>query len=106
MLREMPVGSRSATTTGALLVALAGPAAAADAPTASGAPRAGALSRAFPAMGTEARLTIWTADTAGAERAFGAAESEMERVERLMTDWERPGWPPSDVVRINKAAGK
>jgi thiamine biosynthesis lipoprotein len=30
----------------------------------------------------------------------------MERIERLMTDWERPGWPASDVVRINKAAGK
>ena len=23
-----------------------------------------------------------------------------------MTDWDRPEWPPSDVVRINKAAGK
>ncbi len=27
-------------------------------------------------------------------------------LERLMTDWERPEWAPSDVVRINKAAGK
>ena len=31
---------------------------------------------------------------------------EIRRIEILMTDWERPGEPESDVVRINKAAGK
>lgn len=70
------------------------------------APPASAVGRSFPVMGTEARVTLWTADTARAERAFAATKAEMERIERLMTDWERPGWPASDVVRINKAAGK
>ena len=41
-----------------------------------------------------------------ADRAFGAAYDEIRRIEVLMTDWERPGEPESDVVRINKGAGK
>jgi thiamine biosynthesis lipoprotein len=73
---------------------------------AANAPPASAIGRSFPVMGTEARVTLWTGDAARAERAFAATKAEMERIERLMTDWERPGWPASDVVRINKAAGK
>jgi len=65
-----------------------------------------AISRTFGVMGTTATFTIWTADAARAERAFADADAEIERIERLMTDWERPAWTPSDVVRINKAAGK
>jgi thiamine biosynthesis lipoprotein len=86
----------------ALLVALgAGPDAAAPP-----AGRPSAIARSYAVMGTEVRFTIWTADVSGAARAFDAAHAEMVRVERLMTDWERPEWPPSDVVRVNKAAGK
>jgi thiamine biosynthesis lipoprotein len=65
-----------------------------------------AISRTFGVMGTTATFTIWTADAARAERAFADADAEIERIDRLMTDWERPAWTPSDVVRINKAAGK
>jgi thiamine biosynthesis lipoprotein len=71
---------------------------------AAAAPRA--VSRAFEVMGTEATFTLWTADDARAERAFAAAHAELDRLERLMTDWERPDRAPGDVIRINQAAGK
>ena len=64
------------------------------------------FARTYPVMGTEATFSAYTADRAQAERAFAAAYDEIRRVELLMTDWERPGVPESDVVRINKAAGK
>ena len=57
-------------------------------------------------MGTEIMLSAWTTDEPKAERAFAAGYDEIRRIEILMTDWERPGEPESDVVRINKAAGK
>jgi thiamine biosynthesis lipoprotein len=82
---------------GALLAQAAAP------PAASG---ARVVARTYAVMGTEATLTAWTADSARAEGAFAAADAELQRIERLMTDWERPGQPPSDVVRVNKAAGK
>jgi thiamine biosynthesis lipoprotein len=64
------------------------------------------IAESFAVMGTEATLTIWTSDAPRAKKAFADARAELERIERLMTDWERPEWSPSDVVRINKAAGK
>lgn len=64
------------------------------------------VARSYEVMGTEARFTAWTADVPRAEHAFAAAYDEIRRIELLMTDWERPGQPLSDVVRINKAAGK
>src|ERR1700690_3729362 len=70
------------------------------------APSARVVARTYPVMGTEATFSAFTADSSRAERAFAAAYEEIRRVERLMTDWERPGVPASDVVRINKAAGK
>src|SRR6185369_11582963 len=73
-------------------------------PDAAAAPRA--YARTYEVMGTEATFTVWTADTAKADAAFAAAYEEIRRIELLMTDWERPGQPPSDVVRINAAAGK
>jgi thiamine biosynthesis lipoprotein len=85
----------------ALLLALAAP----DAGRAPAGPPH-AISRTYAVMGTSATFTIWTDDAVGAEQAFAAADTEIERIERLMTDWERPEWTPSDVVRINKAAGK
>jgi thiamine biosynthesis lipoprotein len=69
-------------------------------------PAARVVARTFPVMGTEATFSAYTADSVSAERAFSAAYQEIRRVELLMTDWERPGEPESDVVRINKAAGK
>jgi len=62
--------------------------------------------RTYGAMGTEIKLTAWTADEAKAAKAFDAGFDEIRRIEVLMTDWERPGEPESDLVRINKAAGK
>jgi thiamine biosynthesis lipoprotein len=64
------------------------------------------LARTYGVMGTEATFSIWTNDEEKANRAFGAAYDEIKRIEILMTDWDRPGQPESDVVRINKAAGK
>ena len=64
------------------------------------------LSESFGVMGTEATITLWTTDEARAKKAFADAHAELDRIDRLMTDWERPEWAPSDVVRINKAAGK
>jgi thiamine biosynthesis lipoprotein len=77
---------------------------AAPTPPTSSAPHV--VRRAYGAMGTEIKLTAWTADEAKAARAFDAGYDEITRIEVLMTDWERPGEPESDLVRINKAAGK
>jgi len=71
-----------------------------------GAGRAAPVAESFGVMGTQATLTIWTTDAPRAQKAFADAHAELDRIERLMTDWERPEWAPSDVVRINNAAGK
>ena len=70
------------------------------------APEAHVVARTFPVMGTEVTFSAYTADENQADHAFTAAYDEIRRVELLMTDWERPGEPESDIVRINKAAGK
>jgi thiamine biosynthesis lipoprotein len=57
-------------------------------------------------MGTIATFSAWTTDDRAAAQAFQAGQDELARIDELMTDWERPGQPPSDVVRINAAAGK
>jgi thiamine biosynthesis lipoprotein len=64
------------------------------------------VARTFPVMGTEVTFSAYSADPDAAEHAFAAAYDEIRRVEKLMTDWERPGEPESDIVKINKAAGK
>jgi len=69
-------------------------------------PEAHVVARTFPVMGTEVTFSAYTTDDNQAEHAFTAAYDEIRRVELLMTDWERPGEPESDIVRINKAAGK
>ena len=76
------------------------------APPVPAAPAPHVVARTYGVMGTEVTFSLYTADEAKADRAFGAAYDEIRRVERLMTDWERPGEPESDVVLINKAAGK
>jgi thiamine biosynthesis lipoprotein len=52
-------------------------------------------------MGSELRLTAWTADEAAAHAAFEEVFKEFERLDALMSVW-REG---SDVLRINAAAG-
>jgi thiamine biosynthesis lipoprotein len=64
------------------------------------------LARTYHAMGTDVVLTAYTAADAQAESAFAAGFDEIRRIERLMTDWEWPGQPPSDVLRVNAAAGR
>jgi thiamine biosynthesis lipoprotein len=53
-------------------------------------------------MGSELRLTAWTADEAAAQSAFDAVFEEFDRLDALMSVW-RAG---SDVLRMNAAAGE
>jgi FAD:protein FMN transferase len=52
-------------------------------------------------MGTEVRISVWTADEARAVDACAQAFAEFDRLERLMSVWI----PGSDVERLNDAAG-
>lgn len=58
------------------------------------------------AMGTSVLLMAWTPDAAVAHQAFGAALDELHRLEVMMTTWVHPGWPQSDIMRLNAAAGQ
>jgi FAD:protein FMN transferase len=60
------------------------------------------VERVRPAMGSELRLTAWTADEVAAVAAFDAVFAEFERLDALMSVW-RPG---SDVLKLNAAAGE
>jgi thiamine biosynthesis lipoprotein ApbE len=62
---------------------------------------AGLVERTAAAMGTELRLTAWTADEPGALKAFAAVFQEMDRLEGLMSTWIED----SEIVRLNAAAG-
>jgi thiamine biosynthesis lipoprotein len=53
-------------------------------------------------MGSELRLTAWTADEAAAAAAFDAVFQEFDRLDRLMSVWI----DGSDIVRLNAAAGE
>ena len=53
-------------------------------------------------MGSEVRLTAWTADESGAAAAFTAVFREFDRLEGLLSVWRAD----SDVVRLNEAAGR
>jgi len=53
-------------------------------------------------MGSELRLTAWTADEGRAAAAFEAVFAEFDRLDGLMSVW-REG---SDIVRLNAAAGE
>jgi thiamine biosynthesis lipoprotein len=59
------------------------------------------VERARVAMGSELRLTAWTADERTALAAFDAVFAEFERLDSLLSVW-REG---SDVNRLNAAAG-
>ena len=60
------------------------------------------VERARVSMGSELRLTAWTADEAAAALAFDAVFQEFDRLERLMSVWI----DGSDIVRLNAAAGE
>src|SRR5204862_6106587 len=68
----------------------------------SGSSGARLVERTFASMGSELRLTAWTADESGAVAAFEAVFQEFDRLEGLMSNW-REG---SDIQRLNAAAGK
>jgi len=53
-------------------------------------------------MGTELRVTIWSADDALAETASSAVFREFDRLDDMMSVWKSE----SDIVRINAAAGE
>jgi thiamine biosynthesis lipoprotein len=53
-------------------------------------------------MGSELRLTAWTADEPAAASAFDAVFQEFDRLDALMSVW-REG---SDIERLNAAAGE
>ena len=59
------------------------------------------VERARVAMGSELRLTAWTADEPAALAAFDTVFAEFDRLEALLSIW-RDG---SDVQRLNAAAG-
>jgi FAD:protein FMN transferase len=90
----------------AVVIATAAAPSAQPAPAPPAAPAPAVVARTYHAMGTDVVLSAFTADAARAERGFAAAYAEIQRLERLMTDWEWPGQPPSDVVRVNAAAGR
>jgi len=60
------------------------------------------VERASAAMGSDLRLSVYTADEPAAGHAFDQLSQEFERLDALMSVW-RPG---SDVLRINAAAGE
>src|SRR5437870_2307856 len=60
------------------------------------------VERARVSMGSELRLSAWTADQSAATAAFNAVFAEFDRLERLMSVW-RDG---SDIQRLNAAAGR
>jgi FAD:protein FMN transferase len=69
---------------------------------AAGVPSAAIVERTRVAMGTELRLSAWTADEPRAVSAFEEVFYEFDRLENLMSVW-RDG---SDVQRLNAAAGE
>ena len=64
------------------------------------------FARSYGVMGTDLTLSAYTNDDGAAGRAFELALTELRRIEALMTDWPHEGQPPSDVLRINEAAGR
>jgi thiamine biosynthesis lipoprotein len=59
------------------------------------------VQRARVSMGSELRLSLWTADEPAAEAASGAVFAEFDRLESLMSIWREA----SDIQRLNAAAG-
>jgi thiamine biosynthesis lipoprotein len=53
-------------------------------------------------MGSEVRVTAWTAEAGVAYDAFEAVFAEFDRLDALLSVWK----PGSDVLRLNAAAGQ
>lgn len=70
--------------------------------TASSAQAPRLVRRSHQTMGTFLTITAWTSDEVLATRAFEAAFTEFDRLERMMTVWRED----SDISHINSAAGK
>ncbi len=58
------------------------------------------VSKNGSAMGTEVRISVFTEDDEGANRAMDEAFEEIQRIESLMTTWH-----DSEVFRVNTSAG-
>jgi FAD:protein FMN transferase len=63
--------------------------------------RSGVVERAHVSMGSDVRLTAWTADERTALSAFDAAFAEFDRLDERLSVWKKG----SDVERLNAAAG-
>lgn len=53
-------------------------------------------------MGSEVRLTAWTADETTAHLSMSAVFDEFDRLDALLSVWQ----PGSDVLKVNAAAGR
>src|SRR5260370_29941888 len=60
------------------------------------------VERARVSMGSDLRLSAWTADESRAVAAFNAVFAEFDRLEALMSVWRGS----SDLERLHAAAGR
>lgn len=60
------------------------------------------VERARVSMGSELRLSAWTADEANAVTAFEKVFEDFDDLDRLLSVWH----PDSDISRLNAAAGQ
>src|SRR2546426_10077790 len=67
-----------------------------------GSPGGRLVERTSASMGSELRLTAWTADEPGAAAAFEAVFQEFDRLEGLLSTWRGS----REVQRLDAAAGK
>jgi FAD:protein FMN transferase len=65
-------------------------------------PAAHLVEHTHQAMGTEVKVTVWTADAGRADVAIMAVFNEFDRLDDLMSVWK----DASDVARLNAAAGE
>jgi thiamine biosynthesis lipoprotein len=60
------------------------------------------IERTHQTMGTEVRVTVWSADDVRVETATSAVFREFDRLDAMMSVWK----DGSDIVRLNAAAGR
>src|SRR5712691_8810369 len=65
-------------------------------------PDAHLLEHAHQTMGTEVRVSVWTADEARADTGASAVFREFDRLDAMMSVWK----DGSDIARLNAAAGE
>ncbi len=65
------------------------------------APAAHLVERTHDTMGTEIKVTAWTADDARAQAAFISVFGEFDRLDAMLSVWKQG----SDILRLNAAAG-